>query len=346
MAEIIDPDLPICDPHIHLINDILGQYLIEDAVRDVQNSGHNVVHPIYMECGNWYRETGPEIMRPVGEVEYVVAQNERAGFFAGLIAFAELRLGDGVQEVLDSIQDVAGSRLRGIRFGTAWDPDPAFCFEPHGSTQGMLRDDVLQRGAAAVGRLGLPLDCFVFSHQLLDVVAFAQALPEQIIVVDHLGTPLVGMGRSRPTSEVMALWRQDLHVLAGCENVRMKLGGIGMEMQGAPWAPRITEAGWDRTGISHQPTAEEVADFWRGDVTFCIDTFGPERCMFESNFPIDRQTFDYSTSWNAFKLMAASYSAAERLALFHDTAAETYGLPALARDSRDSVTIAVEHKPK
>lgn len=337
LPEAIEAELPICDPHFHLMDNMLAQYLIGDLITDV-NSGHNVRQMIYMECGNGYRNSGPETLRPVGEVEYVVAQGAPDGLISGIVAFADLRLGDGVQEVLEALQAAGDSRVRGIRFGASWDPDPAFCFERHKPAPGVLRDPILQRGAAAVGRLGWPIDCFLFSHQLSDLVKLAQALPDQLFVLDHLGTPLIGSGRQSNPHEVLANWRRDMRAVANCGNVMLKLGGIGMEMQGAPWAPAVaargtmarrTSEGWDR-GMPNRtpPSADDVADHWRSNITFCIDTFGPNRCMFESNFPIDRQTVDYTTLWNAFKLITVGYSPGDRNALFYDTAVRTYGLTA------------------
>lgn len=327
MIEALEPELPICDPHHHLMDNAIARYLLEDLTADVR-SGHNIVQTMYMECGSWYWKSGPEILRPVGEIEFVIAQEAPVGLLAGIVGYADLRLGGNIQEVLDAQQAVAGTRLSGIRFCSAWDPDPAFCTSPNSPTAGILRNRTVQRGAAAIGRLGLPMDCWMYSHQLLDMIALAQKLPNQVFVLNHLGTPLLGSGRQPSAHGVHQKWREDLAEVARCENVLIKLGGIGMEILGAPWAPRLTPTGWDMTTVSETPpNASVVSEHWKADITFCIDTFGPHRCMFESNFPIDRQTFDYVTLWNAFKLMTLGYSAVERNALFYGTAVQTYRLP-------------------
>jgi L-fuconolactonase len=312
MEAIVDPELRICDPHHHLL-DVYGfNYLAPALVADVQ-AGHNVTSTVYIECTMRYRTDGPEHLRPAGELEFVVAQDAPGDVMAAIVGFADLRLGDRVDEILDAHEAAGQGRFRGIRFMTPWDPDPALRIAPAKPGPRWLQEPEIQRGAAAVGRRGLALDCFLYSHQLDDVVAIAQALPDQTFVLDHLGTPVVTGAYAHRVDEVRADWRAALARVAACSNVVLKIGGLNMHTIGAPWVEGDT-----------QVTSPEVAAFWGADVRRCIDLFGPARCMFESNFPVDRVNIDYVTLWNAFKLMTSDYSATERAALFHDTAVSTY----------------------
>ena len=308
---ILDPDQKICDPHHHLMDNDWARYLLGDLLSDVA-AGHRVVSTLYMETGDGYRDAGPEKLRPVGEVEHVLAQPAPPGIMQGIVAFADLRLGDDVEEVLDAHEAVAGARFSGIRFMSAWDVDPAFNLLHFVDGPGILSQPGYRRGARAVGRRGLPIDCWVFGHQLADVEQLARALPDQVFVIDHLGSPLVGGGYRAQRAQRLADWRRQLQAVAQCPNVLLKIGGLTLEMQGSPWKP------------GDAPTSLQIAETWQADVRWCIDTFGPVRCMFESNFPIDRMVTDYVTLWNAFKRIAAPYSVAERNALFHDNAVRTY----------------------
>jgi L-fuconolactonase len=314
MEAAIEPELAICDPHHHLL-DVYGfQYMPRELIADTA-AGHRVDSTVYVECTMRYKDTGPEHLRPTGETEWVVSQSVPNGLLAGIVGFADLRLGDAVNKVLDAHEEAGAGRFRGIRFMTPWDPDPALCIAPVRPGPRALQDPQIQKGAAAVGSRGLTIDCWLYSHQLEDVVAIARALPDQIFVLDHLGTPVVTGGYAKAAAEVHTLWRGQLARVAACPNVRLKIGGLNMHTMGAPWVEG------DRPVRS-----SEVARYWGDAVRFAIDVFGPRRCMFESNFPVDQVNIDYVTLWNAFKLISADYSPSERAALLHDTAARTYNV--------------------
>jgi L-fuconolactonase len=285
------------------------RYLRGDLLEDLA-AGHTVTSTVYVECSASYRISGPVALRPVGEVESVVAQQVPAGIMGGIVARADLALGTAVGGVLDAHLAVAGGRLRGIRYSTAWD---ARC-DNVGRTPGMLRDDRVRAGISVLGRFGLPLDCWLYAHQSDDLRAAAHAFPEQVFILDHLGTPLAGLADPVRRAGVLADWRRRMRQLAGCPNVRLKVGGLAMHVMGAPWTADAA------------PSSQQIADFWRADVGWCIEAFGPARCMFESNFPIDGMVVDYVTLWNAHKRLAAPYSASERAALLHGTAVSSYRL--------------------
>lgn len=312
MHDILDPDLRICDPHHHLL-DVYGfHYLVDDLAADAA-AGHTVTSTVYVECTMRYRQDGPEHVRPAGETEFVVAQQAPGGLLAGIVGFADLRLGDRVDEVLDAHEQAAAGRFRGIRFMTPWAPQQSLRIAPVDPPEHALLDPQIQRGAAAVGRRGHTVDLWLYSHQLDDVVGIARALPDQTFVLDHLGTPVVTDGYELRAEQVREQWRAAMARVAACPNVVLKIGGLSMHTMGAPWTHGDVPVG-----------APDVAAYWGGDVPRCIDLFGPDRCMFESNFPVDRVNIDYVTLWNAYKLMTAGYDESERAALFHDTAARTY----------------------
>lgn len=143
----------------------------------------------------------------------------------------------------------------------------------------------------------------------------ARAFPEQPIVVNHIGGRL-GIGRyAEDRDKVFRNWQSCIRALAAYPQVHLKIGGLGMLLAGFAFHERATP-----------PTSTELAAAWSPTVETCVAAFGPERCMFESNFPVDKAMFSYPVMWNAFKRLSASYSEAEQAALFHDTAAQFYRL--------------------
>ncbi|MEI6486355.1 MAG: amidohydrolase family protein [Sphingomonadales bacterium] len=340
MAAIIDPDRPIVDPHHHLwdLRHTLARmpqdhdfvrgvslsplYLLPELLADM-GAGHNVVASVFVECGAFYRAGVADALRPVGETEFVngVAAMSASGLYgparacAGIVAHADLTLGAGVRDVLLAHKAAAPGRLRGIRHSVAHDADPAVLGFLQSPRAGLLAEPAFRAGLAEVAAAGLSYDVWLLAPQLPELVAMARALPDLTIVCDHLGTP-VGIGRhaGRRDGDFL-IWAGCMKALADCPNVVMKLGGLAMPFAGFPSFLADPMA-----------TAEALADEWRPYVETAIDLFGARRCMFESNFPVDRGTCDYATLWNAFKLIAARGSADEKTALFSDTAARVYRL--------------------
>lgn len=318
VEEAIEPDLPICDPHHHLWADRNGRYLWEDFAADT-GSGHRVEKTVFAECLEAYRPDGPEELRPVGESEFAASQSEasRSGggpVIAGIVAHADLALGKGVAEVLEGHGKVAAGLLRGIRQSAAWDADPAVStYAP--VPQHLLAQPSFRAGLSVLASYGYTYDAWVYHPQIPEVTALARAVPEATVVLDHIGGPL-GIGPyARRRDEVREVWRPAMAELATCPNVVVKLGGIGMNRYGLRWQDHPAP-----------PTGEELAAAWEPDLVWCIEHFGPERCMFESNFPVDRESTSYVVLWNAFKLVAAGASPDEKGALFHDTAVRVYHL--------------------
>jgi L-fuconolactonase len=318
----LEPELPICDPHHHFWDFRTARipyqrYLLHELAADI-HSGHNVRATVFVEARAMYRTDGPEEMRPVGEVEFVqgLAAASASGLYgpgraaAAIIGHANLNLEERVAPVLDALQAASPNRFRGIRHSVSWDPHPEV--ENRG-VEGQLGSGNFRAGARVLARLGLCLENTLYFPQLPELAAFAKAIPDLTIISNHIG----GLMRVGPYAnrdqEVLATWRRGIAAVAECPNVVMKLGGIGMPRLGFDWHTRDKPIG-----------SEELAQAMAPLITYCIEQFGPERCMFESNFPVDKVSYSYNVLYNAFKRLSTGYSTAERAAMFHDTAARVY----------------------
>jgi predicted TIM-barrel fold metal-dependent hydrolase len=324
--EALESALAICDPHHHLWDcrpDRLAPRYLLDELLDDTNAGHNVVSTVFIEVGAMFKAEGPENMRPVGEVEFVngIAAMAASGIYgstrvaAGIIGTAQLRIGAAIGEVLDAEIAAGGGRFRGIRLGAAWDPSPEIPNHRTNPPQHMLLHDDFRAGFAELGRRGLSFEVWCYHPQIPDVTSLARAFPETTIVLDHLGGPLGTGPYASRQQEVFEEWCGSMQELATCPNVYVKLGGLGMEVNGFGWENR-----------PKPPTSEDMAEATHHFFDFAIEQFGVERCMFESNFPVDKLSSSYTVLWNAFKRIAAGYSPAEKALLFHDTAALVYRL--------------------
>ena len=318
--DIIDPSLPIIDPHHHLWERDGQPYFLDELLADT-SSGHNIVATVFLQCGWAYRAHGPESLRPVGETEFVRKIADEADrrstptkVCAGIVGFADLTLGDAVDEVLGAHIQAADGRFRGIRHLTAREETfwASIAPPPPARTMGT---DAFRRGFARLRPHGLSFDAWLYHTQIPELTALARAFPDTPIVLNHIGGRLGIGGYESRRDEVFADWRANLRDLSSCPNVSIKLGGLGMLLAGFGFHER-----------PRPPSSEELAAAWRPTLEACIEAFGPERSMFESNFPVDKAMFSYPVMWNAFKRVAASSFAAEKAALFHDTAAKFYRL--------------------
>ena len=316
--EILEPDLPICDPHHHLWDHPTSRYLLDELLADT-GSGHNVVSTVFMECMAMYRADGPVALRPVGETEFVngVAAMSASGGYgdgrmcASIVGFVDLTLPDA-GAALDA-QMAASPRFCGIRHASGWDASEEVRNSHTNPTRGLLADEAFRAGFAELGKRGLTFDAWMYHTQIRELTALARAFPGQPIVLDHFGGPLgIGPYAGR-REEIFAAWKDDVAELAGCENVVAKLGGLVMPINGFGFHKRDTPA-----------TSDELVAATRDYYLHMIDCFGPDRCMFESNFPVDKQSCSYHVLYNSFKKIAAGCSPAEKAALFHDTAARVY----------------------
>jgi predicted TIM-barrel fold metal-dependent hydrolase len=339
---ILEPGLPIVDPHHHLWDrryapepppEIAShpflkaiaparRYLLDELLADT-GSGHNVIATVFVECGAFYKADGPVELRPVGETEFVngVAAKSASGVYgptracAGIVSRADLLLGDGVAPVLEAHIRAGGGRFRGIRNSASWDADKAVLGPLNRVEAGLYREAKFREGFKHLGRLGLSFDAWLLEPQLPDVIDLARAFPETTIVLDHVGTPLGRGSYEGRREERFPTWRDNIRELAKSPNVAVKLGGLAMTFCNFP-------------SFLAEPRApsEQLAQEWRPYIETCIEAFGPERCMFESNFPVDMGACSYATLWNAFKHLAKGASAAEKTALFSGTATKVYRL--------------------
>ena len=323
----LEPEIPICDPHHHFWDRRTAlipyqRYLLDELLADI-DSGHNVQSTVFVETKWMYRSDGPEEMRPVGEVEFVqgLAAASASGLYgparaaAAIVGHANLNLGERVEPVLEALQAASPNRLRGIRHSVTWDPHPEVENTAAHKLEGQLSDKKFRTGARALAQMGLSFEAWLYFPQLPELAEFARAVPDLSIVLNHVGGLLrVGPYADRD-EEVLAIWRSGISAVADCPNVNIKLGGIGMPQTGFDWHDR-----------NKPPGSEELAESMAPFMTYCIEQFSPDRCMFESNFPVDKMSYSYNVLYNAFKRLSKGFSPAERNAMFHDTAARIYRL--------------------
>jgi len=317
--DILEPALPICDPHHHLWERPDYRYLLPEFLADV-GSGHHIESTVFLECGAFYRPDGPVEMRSVGEAEFVssVAAESASGapgttrVAAAFAGFADLTLGAGAEAVLSALMHAGRGRFRGVRHSAARD-DGFVIASSHRPPNGLYLDPTFRQGFACLGRLGLTFDAWVYHPQIPDVMDLARTFPEQPIVLNHVGGPIgIGPYAGRHAEE-FAKWEHAIRDLATCENVVVKLGALGSKRAGFEWHER-----------PRPPSSEDLATAWRPYIETCIDAFGAARCMFESNFPVDKVSCSYAVLWNAFKRLTTGCSESEKAALFRDTAHRFY----------------------
>lgn len=320
--EILEPALPIIDPHHHLWDRDGNRYLMEEILDDV-SSGHNVRATVFMECRAMYAQGGDPELSPLGETEFVngIAAMSASGAYGpcrlcdGIIGYANLQLGARVRRVLEAQMMVGGGRFRGVRFITVHHPDPAARGASTNHPPGLLMDRALREGFAELAPLGLSFDAWLYHTQLDELADLARAFPQTTIVLDHVGGA-IGLGPyAGRRDEVFQVWEAAIKRLAELPNVHVKLGGLGMRVFGFGFHER-----------PQPPTSEQLAAAWKPYIETCITAFGAGRCMLESNFPVDKAAYSYPVMWNAFKRLTKGASADEKRALYSGTAARVYRL--------------------
>lgn len=331
VEEALEPELPICDAHHHLWDFRAGQtetrYLLDDLLADTK-SGHNIVSTIFIECGGMYRDEGPTALKPVGETEYVdgIAAKSESGHYgptrvaAGIVGHANLLLGDGVAPVLEAHITAGGGRFRGIRHVVPWDASDELPVIRGTRPPHLLIDDAFRAGFAHLARHNLSFEAWLYHPQIPELTDLAHAFPDTTIILNHLGGVLgIGPYAGR-REEIFATWHADVAELAACQNVVAKIGGLNMDINGFGWHEK-----------PKPPSSEELMETTRPYYEYMIELFGVDRCMFESNFPVEKLTCGYGIMWNTFKRLTAGYSDNEKAKLFHDTAARIYRLEGAAR---------------
>jgi predicted TIM-barrel fold metal-dependent hydrolase len=339
---ILDPDLPIIDPHHHFwdLRTVIGsnrttpshvfeqviamtpRYLLDELLADMR-SGHNVRATVFLECSQNYNQDAPADFRCVGETEFVngIAAMSASGLYgdirvcAGIVGKVDLRIGDAARAVLEAHMAAASTRFRGIRHSASFDADPAVLGPLARVPAGLYLSDEFRTGFRHLAPLGLSFDAWLLEPQLPDLIDLARAFPETTIVLDHVGTPLGIASYQGKLPERFPIWREHMQQLAKLDNVNVKIGGLAMPF-----------CSFDSFLSEPEAPSTLLAEHWKPYVETTIELFGSKRCMFESNFPVDRGSCTYATLWNALKRLAAHCSKDEKTALFSGTAARVYRL--------------------
>ena len=322
----IEPDLPIIDSHHHLWDCKIGRvnprYFLDEILEDF-NSGHNIIASVFIECGTMFREDGPEDEKSLGETEFAngIASMSASGLYgktrvsAGIVGTVNLNLGKNVNKILEKHIELSGERFKGIRVGATWDESHDVVNHRTNPRQGMFYEKKFREGFAQLENYDLSFEAWCYHPQIPDVTDLARTYPNNRIVLDHLGGP-IGIGPYRTRKKIVFReWKKNIAELALCENVVVKLGGLNMEVNGYNWHRKKVP-----------PTSEELFESTRSYLEYAIEKFGPDRCLFESNFPVDKMSCSYVVCWNSFKRLTANYSKDEKLKLYSDNARRIYKL--------------------
>ena len=313
--DVLEPELPIIDAHQHLWERASGNYLWPQLKADL-GAGHNVRGTVFIQCGYGFRAGGPDEMKPVGETETVVeiAAAAGPGVCAGIVGYTDFRLGDRVDAVLEAHIAAGQGRFRGIRQSAGW--DPAILTQTSAPAQtGLFADLAFRAGLARLEKFEISYESSLYHPQLPELADLARAFPNLPILANHCGGYIAIGPHGVDLNETFDRWRAGLRALAACPNVFLKLGGQAMSIRGVAFHEQVLP-----------PSSGEMANAWRPVMETCIETFGANRCMFESNFPVDKGMCSYVSVWNAFKRIAAGCSEGEKADLFAGSAARFYRL--------------------
>ena len=319
--DIVEPERPIIDTHHHLwkTESMWGVYVLKDLWADTE-SGHNIEKTVFIDCHSSYREEGPGRMQPIGETEYISEVAEESArvdgkaTIAGIVSHANMLLGADVEPIMQAHEQAGRGLFRGIRH--AGPSDATGTLNNPGSIHPCpYSEESFRTGIRTIGRLGYTYDTWHFHHQNQDYCELARACPDTTMILDHFGTPLGVGAYAGKQDEIFDQWKKDMAAIAECPNVFAKLGGLAMPDNGFGWHER------DRP-----PTSDEFVAAQGRYYLHTIECFGPERCMFESNFPVDRLSISYHVMWNGMKKIVADFSEDEKHAMFYGTAAQVYRL--------------------
>jgi L-fuconolactonase len=316
--ESIEPALEVIDAHHHF-SEHWGGYMPQDLLED--GVGHNVVATVYVQCGWQYRSDGPDALKPIGETEAVVAatrmhddQRTQTRVAAAIVGYADLRLGAAVDRVLEAQIEAGAGRFRGVRNSGARHASFRHGVLPR-PMSGLYSDPAFREGYARLKTYGLSFDAWIYHTQIAEVVELAKRFPDVPLIVDHIGGVL-GVADYEGRAQVARReWLLPMARLAQCPNVSVKIGGLGTAIFGFDFSSRPVP-----------PSSLELANAWRPLVETTLALFGTERCMFESNFPVDRSSASYGVVWNALKRLAHGATPDEKRRLFCENAKRIYGI--------------------
>ncbi len=318
--EIIDAERPIIDPHHHLWKRAGGSYLVDNLWEDT-GSGHNIVKTVFVECHAEYRTEGPDHLKSLGETEFVTGQaatttdGEGKAEIAAIVGHVNLTQGELALEALQAHIELAKGKFRGIRHAGAREPHPEALTIAGRAPEGLYHMAEFREGINLLADMGLTFDTWHYHHQNRDFADLARACPDTQMILDHFGTPL-GVGPyAGHREEIFEQWKKDIAEIAQCENVVAKIGGLAMPDNGFGWNTRETPA-----------TSDEFVAAQKRYYLHTIESFGPDRCMMESNFPVDKLSVSYHVLYNGLKKIVADFSEDEKNAMFYGTAARVYSI--------------------
>lgn len=320
----ISPNIPIIDPHHHLWDVGFGRYYIEELLEDINSSGHNILSTVYiMSSSNTkiYSKDGLEEFKPLTEIEFATSEGKRADLIpnnkvkvnASIVGSVDLTYGNKLQPVLEKAVNISEGRLKGIRMLLASHTDPRISSGAVKSDLGLMLHPNFIDGAKCIQNANLSLDFWIYHTQLNEMEKIARALPDLTIILNHIGGPIHLGEYEGKQAATHREWRSAMMRLSRIPNINVKLGGLGMAVNGAKFHNN-----------KFPPNSVQLSDVWKPWIYETIDMFGFDRCMFESNFPVDKGSCSYGALWNAFKILAKDMSDDEINKLFSKNAAKIY----------------------
>ena len=320
----ISPNIPIIDPHHHLWDVGFGRYYIEELLEDINSSGHNILSTVYiMSSSNTkiYSKNGLEEFKPLKEIEFATSEGRRADLIpnnkvkvnASIVGSVDLTYGNKLQPVLEKAVNISEGRLKGIRMLLASHIDPRISSGAVKSDLGLMLHPNFIDGAKCIQNANLSLDFWIYHTQLNEMEKIARSLPDLTIILNHIGGPIHLGEYEGKQAATHREWRSAMMRLSRIPNINVKLGGLGMAVNGAKFHNN-----------KFPPNSVQLSDVWKPWIYETIDMFGFDRCMFESNFPVDKGSCSYGALWNAFKILAKDMSDDEINKLFSKNAAKIY----------------------
>ena len=320
----ISPNIPIIDPHHHLWDVGFGRYYIEELLEDINSSGHNILSTVYiMSSSNTkiYSKDGLEEFKPLKEIEFATSEGKRADLIpnnkvkvnASIVGSVDLTYGNKLQPVLEKAVNISEGRLKGIRMLLASHIDPRISSGAVKSDLGLMLHPNFIEGAKCIQNANLSLDFWIYHTQLNEMEKIARSLPDLTIILNHIGGPIHLGEYEGKQAATHREWRSAMMRLSRIPNINVKLGGLGMAVNGAKFHNN-----------KFPPNSVQLSDVWKPWIYETIDMFGFDRCMFESNFPVDKGSCSYGALWNAFKILAKDMSDDEINKLFSKNAAKIY----------------------
>ncbi|MBT6146747.1 MAG: amidohydrolase family protein [Gemmatimonadetes bacterium] len=309
--------MKVCDPHFHLwdidkrpnpnlgsaVEQHLPRYVATDYLADMQQlpPPMELVSSVHVETVVGQMEGGA-VVDTLNETRFVSAQMNARRHPGGIVAYVHLARDTALAEtLLREHAEVADGRLRGVRMILNHHPDNPDLTWPQVERGDFLTSAVFKEGIALLGEYDFSFDLQCNPHQLMDAAATFADLPQTPVILNHLGS--FHDGEAEPYED---MWRDGMRALAALPHVCVKLSMLFFCAQA-------------------YHLDEDKEEHVRRLVREVIDMFGADRCMFASNYPVDRiQGIDVPTLYGKFSEWTSDWSEPERAALFHDTAARVY----------------------